>query len=126
MMENVEASRVRHIDKNDRCAVNKATGRNRSRKCVLHWSVRAARARAALLPSDGFLFRGVLLGQPGVQKQRHRDGLYCSRAEKAPAFAASREWHQAPGGSFDPKRHLRTKSASSPKSCRNKVVRHFA
>src|SRR6266576_2538660 len=70
---------MRYIDENDRRAVNKAPGRNRSRKWVLHRSVRAARAYAALLASDGLLFRGILLGQPGAQKQRHTNGWYGTR-----------------------------------------------
>ena len=116
-MEYVETSRMRYINENDRRAVNKAPGRNRSRKWVLHRSVRAARAYAALLASDGLLFRGILLGQPGAQKQRHNNGGYCGCEEYAPKLAGSRGWHQAPSGSFDPERHLRTESASWPNSC---------
>ena len=102
MMEYVDTGRMRHIGKNDRCAVNKAPGRNRSRKCVLHRSVGAARARAALLVPDGLLFRRVLLGQPGAEKQRHTNGLYCGCAEKIPRLAGSRGWHQAPSVWFNP------------------------
>src|SRR2546429_443498 len=103
MMEYVETSRMRYINENDRRAVNKAPGRNRSRKWVLHRSVRAARAYAALLASDGLLFRGILLGQPGAQKQRHTNGGYCGCEEYAPKLAGSRGWHQGPSGSFNPK-----------------------
>jgi len=89
-MEYVETSRMRYFNENDRRAVNKAPGRNRSRKWVLHRSVRAARAYAALLASDGLLFRGILLGQPGAQKQRHTNGGYCGCEEYAPKLAGSR------------------------------------
>src|SRR6266403_2234162 len=103
MVESVDAGCMGHINKNDWCPVNKAPGRNRSRECILYWSVRTARAHAALLVTDRFLFRGVLLSQSGVQKQRHTNGLYCGRAEKAPRLAGSGGWHQAPSGSFNPK-----------------------
>ena len=119
MMEYVETSRMRYINENDRRAVNKAPGRNRSRKWVLHRSVRAARAYAALLASDGLLFRGILLGQPGAQKQRHTNGWYCGCEEYAPKLAGSRGWHQAPSGSFNPKdiftQSWRTRLTSRPK-----------
>src|SRR2546426_425375 len=101
-MESVDAGRMGHINKNDWCAVNKAAGRNRSRKCILHWSVRAARAHAALLATDGFLFHWFLLRQPGVQKQRRTNRLHRGRPEKAPRLAGSREWHDAQFESFNP------------------------
>src|SRR5204862_409562 len=82
-------------------------------------SVRAARAYAALLASDGLLFRGILLGQPGAQKQRHTNGGYCGCEEYAPKLAGSRGWHQAPSGSFNPKdiftQSWRTRLTSRPK-----------
>src|SRR5712664_2450644 len=103
MMEFVDAGRMRHIDKNDRCAVNKTSSRNWSRKCVLHRGVCDARAHAALLALDGLLFRGVLLGPPGAQKQRHANGLYCGCLDNAPKLDGLRRWHQAPSGSLNPK-----------------------
>ncbi len=80
MMESVDAGFMGKIDKNDRCAVNKTSGRNRSRKCVLHWSMRAARAHAALLATEGFLFRWILLRQHGIQKKERTNGLHCGGA----------------------------------------------
>src|SRR6266436_8756855 len=102
MTEYVNASRMRHIHKNDRGVVNEAPGCDRPRKCVLHWSVRPARAHTALLALDGLLFPGVLLGKTGFQKQRRTNGLYCGCAEKAPRLAGSREWHDAQFESFNP------------------------
>jgi len=64
--------------------------------------VGAARARAALLVPDGLLFRRVLLGQPGAEKQRQTNGLYCGCAEKIPRLAGSGGWHQAPSVWFNP------------------------
>src|SRR5712691_8806346 len=96
MMKFVDAGRMGHVDKNDWCAVNKAAGRNRSRKGVLHWSMRTARAHAALLVRDGSLFRWFLLGKRGIQKKSRTNGLNCGGARNAPRFAGSREWHQAP------------------------------
>src|SRR6266853_6543909 len=95
MMKFVDPGRMGHIDKNDWCAVNKASGRDRSRKGVLHWSVGASRAHAALLIRDGFLFRWFLLGQRGIQKKGCTNGLHCGGAGKAPRFAGSRGWHRA-------------------------------
>src|SRR6266446_4978575 len=102
MMEFVDAGRMRHIDKNDRCAVNKAPSRNWARERVLHRSVCAARTRAALLALDGLPPRGGLLGLPGAQKQRHTNGLYCGCAKKAPRLDGLRRWHQAPSGPLSP------------------------
>src|SRR6266513_6167741 len=121
MMEYVNACRMRHIHKNDRHVINKAPGSDRPRECVLHRRVCHARAHAALWAPDGLLFHGVLVGQTAAQKQRRTNGLYCGRAKKAPRLAGSRERHQAPSGSFDPERHLRTKSASTPNSCRERL-----
>src|SRR6266481_9681063 len=103
MMKFVDPGRMGHIGKNDWCAVNKSSGRDRSRKGILHWSVRAAGAHAALLIRDGFLLRWFLLGQRGIQKKGRTNGLHCSGAGKAPRFAGSRGWHQVPSGSFNPK-----------------------
>src|SRR5712692_10088706 len=103
MMEFVDAGRMGHIDKNDRCAVNKAPSRNWARECVLHRSVCAARTYAALLALDGLLFRGGLLGLPGAQKQGHTNGLYCGCPKNAPRLDGLRRWHQAPSGSLYPK-----------------------
>ena len=75
MMKYVNASRTRHIDKNDRCVINEAAGRDRPRKCILHWSVRPTRAHAALLVLGRFLFWGILLRQHGIQKQSQTNGL---------------------------------------------------
>ena len=61
-MEFVDPSRMRDIDKNDRCVINEAARRDRPRECVLHRSVRPARARATLRALDGLFFRGVLPG----------------------------------------------------------------
>src|SRR6266851_8261196 len=102
MTEYVNASRMRHINKNDWCAVNKAPGCDRSRKCILYWSVRAARAHAALLDTEAFVFRWFLLRQPGVQKQRRTNRLHHGRPEKAPRLAGSREWYAAQFESFNP------------------------
>jgi hypothetical protein len=102
MMEYVEASRMRHIHKNDRRAVNKAPSRNRPRKCVLHRGVRSARAHAALLAPDGLFLHRIFLGQSRAQKQRHTNGLYCGCAEKTPRLPGLPERHSAPNGSYDP------------------------
>src|SRR6266705_29147 len=83
MAESVDAGCMGHINKNDWCAVNKATGCDWSRKCVLHRSVRPARAHAALLALGCFFWR-ILLGQSGIQKQRCTNGLHCGCTEKAP------------------------------------------
>src|SRR6266404_1522018 len=96
MVESVDAGRMGHINKNDWCAVNKAPGRNRSRECILYWSVRTARAHTALLVTDGFLFRRVLTRPRGIQKKERTNGLHCGDAGNAPQLAGSREWHWAP------------------------------
>src|SRR6266436_4408552 len=103
MVESVDASCMGHINKNDWCAVNKAPGRNRSRECILYRSVRAARAHAALLVTDGFLFRRVLPRQRGIQEQSHTNGLQQRCVENVPRLTGSRGWHQVPSGSFNPK-----------------------
>src|SRR5437016_8109174 len=100
MVEFVDAGCMGHINKNDWCSVNKAPGRNRSRECILYWSVRAARAHAALLVTDGFLFRRVLLRQPGILKKDRTNGLHRGGAENAPRLAGSQGWHQAPCRSY--------------------------
>jgi len=33
-------------------------------------------------------------GQPGDQKRRHANGVYCGRAEKVPRLTGLRGWHQ--------------------------------
>src|SRR2546429_4479853 len=66
-MEYGDTGCMRHIGKNDQCAVNKAPGRNRSRKCVLHRSVGAARAYAALLVPDGLLSGGFCWASPELR-----------------------------------------------------------
>src|SRR5260370_41292906 len=101
-MKFVDPGRMGHVDKNDCCAVNKASGRNRSRQCVLYWSVLAAGAHAALLIRDGLLFCWFLLGKRGIQKKSRTNGLQCGGARKAPRFAGSREWHEAPAQSCSP------------------------
>src|SRR6266404_7868526 len=98
MMEFIEPGCMRSIDKNYRCALNKAPSGNWLRECVLHRSVCAARTHAALLPLDGLSFRWILPRQPGVHKQRRTNGLYCGGAEHAPSLAETRGWHQAPNG----------------------------
>ena len=103
MMESVDAGCMRHVNKNDRCVVNKAPGRNRPRECILYWSMRAARARAALLVTDRFLFRRVLPRPRGIQKQSHTNGLQQRCPENAPRLIGSRGWHQVPSGSLNPK-----------------------
>src|SRR5216684_2535417 len=103
MMKFVDPGRMGHVDKNDWCAVNEASGRNRSRKSVLHWSVRASRAHAALLIRDGFLFCWFLLGKRGIQKKSGTNGLHCSGAREAPRLTGSRGWHQAPAQSCYPR-----------------------
>src|SRR5260370_8545108 len=103
MMKCVDRGRMGVIDKRDWCAVNKASGRNRSRKGVLHWSVRASRAHAALLIRDGFLFCWFLLGKRGIQKKSRTNGLHCGGAGKARRLAGSRGWHQAPAQSCYPR-----------------------
>src|SRR6266699_1866600 len=119
MMEYVETSRMRYINENDRRAVNKAPGRNRSRKWVLHRSVRAARADAALLASDGLPSRGILFGPPGAKQQHPTNRWYCGCEAYAPKLAGSRGWHQAPSGSFNPKdiftQSWRTRLTGRPK-----------
>ena len=102
-MEYVNASRVRHVDKNHRGPVYEASGGNRSRKRVLHRSVRPARAHAALLALDLTLFWEILLRLAGIQKQSHTNDLQERCAEKVPRLNGSRGWHQVPNGSFDPK-----------------------
>src|SRR5229473_3747459 len=102
MVESVDAGCMGHINKNDWCAVNKAPGRNRSRECILYWSVRTARAHAALLVTDGFLFRRVLPRQRGIQKKDRTNGLHRRDAENAPELAGSRKWHWAPCRSYYP------------------------
>src|SRR6266481_1707837 len=103
MVESVDAGCMGHIKKNDWCAVNKAPGRNRSREGVLDRRVCAASTHAALLAADGFLFRRVLLRQPGVLKKDCTRGLHCGGEENAPRLEGSGGWHQAPNGSFNPK-----------------------
>src|SRR6267378_2609327 len=103
MVESVDAGCMGHINKNDWCAINKAPGRNRSRQCIPYGSVRTARAHAALLVTDGFLFRRVLPRQRGIQKQSHTNGLQQRCAENVPSLTGSRGWHQVPSGSFNPK-----------------------
>src|ERR1700704_1904750 len=102
MVESVDAGCMSHINKNDWCAVNKAPGRNWSRECILYWSVRAARAHAALLVRDGFLLRRVLPRQRGIQKKDRTNGLHCGDTGNAPELAGSREWHWAPCRSYCP------------------------
>src|SRR6266851_7950173 len=111
MVESVDAGCMGHINKNDWCPVNKAPGRNRSRECILYWSVRAARAHAALLVTDRFLFRRVLPRQRGIEKKDRTNGLHCGNAGNAPKLAGSREWHRPRVGLL-PRKHLRTKLAS--------------
>ena len=110
MMEFIEPGCMRSIDKNYRCALNKAPSGNWLRECVLHRSVCAARTHAALLPLDALSFRWILLRRPGVHKQRRTNGLYCGGAENAPSLAETRGWHQAPNGRLT-QRHLPTKAA---------------
>src|SRR6266481_6358753 len=125
MMEDVNASRVRHIDKNHRGPVNEASGRDRPRKGVLHRSVRPARAHAALLALDLTLFWEILLRPAGIQKQNHTNDLQQRCAEKVPRMNGSRGWHQVPNGSFEPKGHLRTKLASGPNFMRSRDCELF-
>ncbi len=89
-MEYVNASGVRCVDKNDRGTVNEAPGRDRSRKCVLHRSVRPSRAHAALLALDRSLFWEILLRPTGIQKQSQTNGLQQRCAEKIPKLTGSR------------------------------------
>src|SRR6266852_8658873 len=116
MMEFIEAGCMRNIDKNYRCAVNKAPSGNRPRECVLHWSVCAARAHATLLALDRFFFRWILLGQNGAHKQGHTNGLHSGSAEKARRLAESRGWHQVPNGRLT-QRNLPTKLACRSNPC---------
>jgi len=51
--------------------VNKASGRNRSRR-RLHWSVRAAGAHAALLIRDGFLSAGFCWAGRNSKEEWHK------------------------------------------------------
>src|SRR5260370_11863519 len=89
-------------EENDWCGVNKASGRNRSRKGVLHWSVRAAGAHAVLLIRDGFLFCWFLLGKRGIQKNGRTNGLHGGSARKAARLPGSPELHHAPAQSSYP------------------------
>lgn len=124
-MEYVNASRVRHIDKNHRGPVNETSGRDRPRKRVLHRSVRPARARAALLALDLTLFREILLRPAGIQKQSHTNDLQQRCAEKVPRLNGSRGWHQVPNGSFDPKGIFAQSWRVGLISCGAKIVSYF-
>ncbi len=124
-MEYVNASRVRHIDKDDRSSVNEASGRDRSRKGVLHWSVRPSRAHAALLALDLTLFWEILLRLAGIQKQSHTNDLQQRCAGKVPRLNGSRGWHQVPNGSFDPKGIFAQRCRVGLISCGAEIVSYF-
>src|SRR5882724_11713384 len=116
-MKFVDARRVRHICKNDRGAVNKASGCDRARKCVPYRSVRAACAHATLLAPDGLFFWGLLLGHAGAQKQRHTNGLYGGGTERTHRLAESRGYHRAPNGSFNSKGIFAQSPLAWPSDC---------